>query len=119
MTLFEADSNPAASTGRDLLDFSSGLSLVRVFDGTSGKQQLGQLTDPRALADLVQGIMSAHVDQTTEQPHGDDDRWFLELTTPDGLTTGRALWRSTGELFRGIFLDAATMKLLETTAQPR
>ena len=111
-TLYEADNNPAATTGRDLLDVRSGLSSVRIFDGVSGSQQLGQVTDPAALADLAARIMSAHVDQMTQGAHADEDRWFLELTTADGLTTRRAFWRSTGELQRGIYLDPAAVALL-------
>ncbi|MEY2430303.1 MAG: hypothetical protein QOC92_28 [Acidimicrobiaceae bacterium] len=113
MTLFEADSNPTARTGGELFDYSSGLSRVRILDGISGTHLVRELTDPEALGDLARAIMSARVDQATEQPHRDDDRWFVELTTPDGLTTGRAFWRSTGELSRGVFLDTAAVHVLE------
>jgi hypothetical protein len=116
--LLHADTNPAARTGRDLLDFSSGLSSVRILDGYNGTQQLGQIIDPAALADLAARIMSARVDQTLQQQsHDSTARWFIEFTTPDGLTTRRAFWRSTGELLRGVFLDAAAVKRLEDAAK--
>jgi hypothetical protein len=116
MTVFEADDNPDATTGRDLFDFSAGLASVTILDGATETEQLGRITDPSVLADLAQKIMSAKVDHSTDTPHDDSDRWFLYLTTSDGLTVRRAFWRSNGELSRGILLDAQAASLLEGAA---
>ena len=118
MVAFEAHHNPKANVGRELLDLSSGLAHVRILDGVNGTDPVGELTDAMALADLAERIMAAKVDQAGTYPHEDPDRWFVELTTGDGLTTRRAFWRSTGELWRGILLDADAVSLLEGAARP-
>ena len=63
LVLYEADSNPSAKTGRDLLDIEGKVVGIALVSGKDGRTILGRITDRSRIDDLVRLVLSAPVDQ--------------------------------------------------------
>jgi hypothetical protein len=98
VVIYEADTNPRASTGADLLDLTGKVDYITVRDSTG---QEATIRDAAVLTRLVSLILQAPVDQSVQPPrNGAQD--FVTIHFLDGTQTARAFWPSTGELSRGI-----------------
>jgi hypothetical protein len=98
IVIYEADTNPRATTGADLLDLTGKVDYITVRDSTG---QEATIRDAAVLTRLVSLILQAPVDQSIEPPpNGPQD--FVTIHFVDGTQTARAFWPSTGELSRGI-----------------
>src|SRR5438105_5189369 len=64
LVLYEADTNPAARTGRDLLDIEGKVVGIALVSGKDGRAFLGRITDRSRIDDLVRLVLSAPVDQS-------------------------------------------------------
>lgn len=101
ITLYEADTNPHASKGGDLLDIGGKVRSIGIVSAQDGETELGAIKDPKRVAALVTLILQAPVDQSRQ---GGDMRYFITFHLVDGTVTTRAYWPDTGELLRGILL---------------
>src|SRR2546423_6641125 len=63
LVLYEADSNPAAKTGRDLLDIEGRVVGIALVSGKDGRTILGRITDRTRIDELVRLVLSGPVDQ--------------------------------------------------------
>src|SRR5438093_4274468 len=63
LVLYEADTNPAARTGRDLLDIEGKVVGIALVSGKDGRTILGRITDRTRIDDLVRLVLSGPVDQ--------------------------------------------------------
>jgi hypothetical protein len=96
--IYDADTNPRASTGADLLDLTDKVDHITVRDSTG---QEATIRDAATLTRLVSLILQAPVDQSVQPPpNGAQD--FVTIHFLDGTQTARAFWPSTGLLSRGI-----------------
>lgn len=104
LTFYEADTNPHARTGADLLDIGGKVSFIYVNSQQTVATQLGSITDPRQVDALVAMVLAARVDQRYQE-HG-SPTYFVVFHLDDGTAVTRAYWLTSGELARGILLPA-------------
>lgn len=98
VVIYEADTNPRASIGADLLDLTGKVDYIAVRDSTG---QEATIRDAAVLTRLVSLMLQAPVDQSVQPPpNGPQD--FVTIHFLDGTQTVRAFWPSTGVLSRGI-----------------
>lgn len=101
LVLFEADTNPAARFGRDVMDLRGKVASVRLDRDDRQLTHLATIRRRKEVVQLVRWILRAPVDQSVS-PVG--QRYFIELRFRDGTTSVRAYWPRTNELARGILL---------------
>jgi hypothetical protein len=127
LVLYEADSNPAAKTGRDLLDIEGRVIGIALVSGKDGRTILGRITDRPRVDDLVRLVLSAPVDQNPPQVSA-APRTLPTPTTPirvrnygvfvafelaDGTATRRSYDIANGVLHRGILVAGAFRSAVE------
>ncbi len=103
--LFEADTNPNAKTGEDLLDIRGKVSAIDILDAKDQMKVLGTIDDERAVEAFVETVLESPVDQGMRDREG--PRFFLAFRLADGTSVRRTLWLESGELSRGIMTDPA------------
>jgi len=102
--LYEADTNPQARRGGDLLDIGGKVQYIGIVSDQDGVTELGAIKDPERVTALVTMVLQATVDQNRQ---GDGRRYFITFHLVDGTVVTRAYWLGTGELARGILLPKA------------
>ena len=100
VTLFEADTNPAAKVGADLLDIRGKVRSIGINDPEDGRTELASIGDPGTVQELVEMVLAAPVDQNRRDHDG--ERYFIAFHLEDGTAVTRAFWLGSGELSRGI-----------------
>ena len=103
LTLYEADTNPHAKTGGDLLDIGSKVTAIDVLNDDGEMTVLGTMVDETAIERFVDSVLEAPVDQRSRDHDG--PRYFLGIRLADGTSVVRSFWLETGELSRGIMTD--------------
>lgn len=111
LTLYEADTNPHARSGADLLDISGKVQYIGIASAQDGVTELGAIKDPKQVAALVTLVLQAPVDQN-RQPG--NTQYFIAFHLADDTVVTRAYWLDTGELARGILLPKAFGQAIET-----
>ena len=128
LVLYEADGNPAARTGRDLLDIEGKVVGIALLSGKEGLTILGRITERSRIDELVRLVLSAPVDQNPAQPAA-TPRTPLPIPTPaiqirnygfyvvfelsDGTATRRNYDIASGVLHRGILVAGAFRSAVE------
>ena len=123
VALYEADSNPAAKTGRDLLDIDGKVVGIALVSGKDGRTILGRITERARIDDLVRLVLSAPVNQNPPPQSPTPPRTPLPMPTPtfaepdygfavafqlaDGSATQRRYDMEGGVLHRGIHVAGA------------
>ena len=101
--LYEADTNPSAKTGQDLLDIQGKVRAINILSEDDGETVLGAIGEEQAVERLVFVILESPVDQGNLDHEG--PRYFLGIRLADGTKVVRSFWLETGELSRGIMTD--------------
>lgn len=112
LTLYEADTNPHARKGGDLLDIGGKVRYIGIVSEQDGVTELGAIKDPKQVAALVTIVLQAAVDQSRQ---GGNRHYFIAFHLADGTVMTRAYWLDTGELARGILLPKAFGLAIEAT----
>lgn len=113
VTLFEADTNPLARTGGDLLDIQGKVVAVDILSEEDAETVLGTIGEKQAVEQLVSVILESPVDQGNQDLEG--PRYFLGFRLVDGTQVVRAFWLESGELSRGIMTDpVVTLSVWQT-----
>jgi hypothetical protein len=104
--LFEANTNPQARAGRDLLDIAGKVQYIGVNSEIDGLTELAAIHEPQLVTRLVAMVLDAPVNQ---QPHEmptpeEEERYFIAFHLKDGTAVIRSHWLNNGELSRGIML---------------
>jgi hypothetical protein len=105
IALYEADTNPHAQTGADLLDLAGKVIRIGVNSEQDGTTELGTIDDRAQVAALVQLVLDAPVDPG--QSLMDGTGYFVVFYLQDGTAVKRSYWPQTGEMVRGIHLPKA------------
>jgi hypothetical protein len=113
--LFEADTNPGARVGRDLLDLEGKVRRISINSRADGTTELGVITDPRQVAGMVRMLLAGPVDQRI-QPAGEQPVWLLALRLRDGTATVRAYDPAQRRVERGILVPRRFGELVEAAA---
>ena len=104
-TLYEADTNPHAKKGSDLLDLEGKVRYIGIVSDQDGITELGAIKNLEQVKALVTLVSKASVNQN--QQGGGNRRYFIAFYLADGTVVTRAYWLDTGELARGILLPKA------------
>ena len=122
LVLYEADSNPAAKTGRDLLDIEGKVVGIALVSGKDGRTVLGRIADRSQVDELVRLVLSAPVDQNppfqsssprtpvptpTPSIQAPDYGFSVAFQLADGTATQRSYDIASGVLHRGISVAGA------------
>ena len=104
VTLFEADTNPLATTGEDLLDIRGKVTAIDILSEEDAKTVLGTIDGERPVERFAELVLESPVDQ--EWWDHDGPRYFLGFWLADGTSVVRSFWLESGELSRGIKTDS-------------
>ncbi len=104
--LFEADTNPHAKTGADLLDIGAKVQSIAVTDDTSGGAPVATLADTHLVTTLVSLLLAAPVDQS-RQSADSGARYVLAFHLADGTQVSRVYLPDAHEVGRGIIVSDA------------
>jgi hypothetical protein len=109
LVLYEADSNPAARRGADLLDIEGKVKSIALLDQKTGRTAVSRLTDRSRVDSLVRIIANASIDPNYPSPQstGPVDYAHLAFELDDGTATVRAYDRIRGVVWRGIQVGPA------------
>ena len=102
-TLYEADTNPFAKTGGDLLDIRGKVTAIDILNDDDAMAVAGTIDDEQAVEGFVETVLEAPVNQSSRDHDG--PRYFLGFRLADGTSVVRSFWLETGELSRGIMTD--------------
>lgn len=105
LVLFEADTNPSAKKGSDLLDIAGKVLSIGVNSEQDGKTEIVAITNLKQVAALVALVLTAPVDQN--RPPQDEPQYFIAFHLSDGTTVTRQYGLHTRELSRGILMPKA------------
>lgn len=105
LTLYEADTNPRAHKGADLLDIGGKVSSIGVNSEQDGVTELGAIKDKTQVATLVSTVLQAPVDQS--RLGQGEIRYFIAFHLLDGTVVLRAYWPQSGVMQRGLLLPPA------------
>ena len=108
--LYEADTNPSAKTGQDLLDIRGKVRAIDILSRKDRETVLSTINEGHAVERLVGMILESPVDQGSRDHDG--PRYRLGIRLADGTSVVRAFWLETGELSRGIMTDPVATLLI-------
>ena len=103
VTLFDADTNPLAKTGEDLLDIRGKIAAVDVLSEEDARTVFGTIDEESQVKRFVEMVLQSPVDQAHRDHEG--PRYFLGFRLADGTSVVRSFWLESGELSRGIMTD--------------
>ena len=98
--LYEADTNPSAETGQDLLDIRGKVRAIDILGYDDALTVLGAIDEGRMVQRFIEMVLESPVDQESLDREG--PRYFLALRLADGTSVLRTYRLETGELSRGI-----------------
>ena len=113
LVLYEADTNPQAKRGSDLLDLAGKVESVRINSAADGITELTSITDKQQIEELVEMILQAPVD-SSQSTVGEQEYLIIVFHLTDGTTVARTYFPDTGELHRGIMLPHAFADRIKT-----
>jgi hypothetical protein len=105
LVLYEADSNPAAKTGADLLDIEGRVASIALLSPKDGLTVIGRISDPARVAQLVGLVVTGPVG--TSHPPSSGPPAFVAFELMDGTATTRAYFVDTSTLSREIKVGQA------------
>ena len=114
-TLYEADTNPLARTGEDLLDIRGKVTAIDILNDDNEMSILGTMDDKKAVERFVDMVLEAPVSHSSRDRDG--PRYFLGIRLADGTSVIRAFWLETGELSRGIMTDPEAATIVSDALQ--
>jgi hypothetical protein len=115
LVIFEADTNPRARAGRDLLDLDGKVRRISINSRADGTTELGAITDPRQVAGMDRMLLAGPVDQRV-QPTGEQPARLLAFHLLDGTATVRAYDPGDRRVQRGILVPQRFGELIEAAA---
>jgi hypothetical protein len=117
ITLYEADSNPSAKHGSDLLDLRDKVTAIGINSVEDGTTEVGRINDAQQIAALIELVLAAPVNQSQPLVAGDGQSYFIVFYFKDGTATKRMYHLDSGELSRGIVLPPEFRTAIEAAAK--
>ena len=108
--LYEADTNPRATVGGDLLDIGGRVRVITVTEDTQAAHTVATISDSLQVRTLVTLLLSAPVNQ--QHDSGDGPRYFLTFALNDGTQVARVYMPEGHEVGRGIIVPPAFVSML-------
>jgi hypothetical protein len=115
LVLYEADSNPAALHGSDLLDIAGRVKSIALLDEKSGRSPASRLTDATGVRYVVGLIATASIDHGYRPSSTGSEADFVQLAfeLTDGTISVRAYDRLAGVLGYGIRVGPALSAIVD------
>src|SRR5258708_22636495 len=117
LTFYEANSNPKAKTGADLLDIGGKGRSIDVNSEYDGKTQLATISDPAQVARLVALVLAAPVDQQRQESAAAS--YFIAFHLIHGTAVARNYWAGSGQIVPGILTPPDFRAAVEQAVQRR
>ena len=114
-TLYEADTNPSAKTGGDLLDIRGKVAAIDILEDDDENTLLATIDDGSTVARFIDMVLEAPVNQNGRDRRG--PRYFLRLRLADGTSVVRVFRPETRELSRGIMTDPEAATIVSDALQ--
>ena len=111
-TLFEADTNPAAKIGEDLLDIRGKVTAIDILSPKDARTVLGTIDDERVVERFVETVLGSPVDQ--ESRDRGRPPYSVGFRLADGTSVVRSFWLESGELWRGIMTDPIVASMVSS-----
>jgi hypothetical protein len=115
LVIFEADTNPRARAGRDLLDLEGKVRRISINSRADGTTELGAITDPKQVAAMVRMLLAGPVDQRI-QLAGEQPVRLLAFHLLDGTATVRAYGPADRRVQPGILVPRRFGELVDAAA---
>jgi len=115
--IYEADTNPKAKTGADLLDIGDKVDYIGINSVDDGTTEIASIKNSNEIASFVDMVLKAPVDQN--QQNMNNASYFISFHLKDGSTVNRAYWPDSGELSRGILLPSDFRVVLENALKKK
>ncbi len=112
MILYEADTNPSAKKGADLLDISRKVEYIGINSAIDGTAELASIREEGQVSQLVEMILEAPVDQTFRSHEG--RQYFIAFYLNDGTVVKRSYHIGSGNLSRGIMLPDEFGRIIDS-----
>jgi hypothetical protein len=112
LVIFEADTNPRARVGRDLLDLEGKVRRISVNSRADGTTELAAITDPGQVAGMVGMLLAGPVDQRG-QPAGEQPVRLLAFHLLDGTAMVRIYDPGNRRVERGILVPRRFGELVQ------
>ena len=103
LTIYEADTNPRARAGEDLLAIRDKVTAIDVLSEEDSITVFATIAERKRVDYLVGLVLASPVDQGNRDHEG--ARYFLAFRLTDGTSVVRSFWLESGELWRGIITD--------------
>ena len=103
VALLEADTNPLAKSGEDLLDIRGKATTIDILSEEDGTTVLSTFDEEHDVERMVKTVLASPVDQLNLDHEG--ARYFLGFRLDDGTSVVRPFWLESGEIGRGIMTD--------------
>ena len=115
LVLYEAETNPAAVRGGDVLDIEGKVMSIALLDEKTGRTAASRLTDGVRVRDLVGMIVRASIDQTYRPSSSGTEADFVQLAFElhDGTISVQGYDRIAGVLGRGIRTGPALTRVVD------
>jgi len=119
LVLYDADTNPAARRGADLMDIEGKVKSIALLDQKTGRTPVSRLTDRSRVDGLVRIIAGANIDPNYPAPQsiGPVDYVQLAFELDDGTVSVRSYDRTNGVLWRGIHVGTAFTAAVDELAR--
>ena len=114
-TLYEADTNPNAKTGEDLLDIRGKVTAIDILNDDDEMTVLATIEEEPIIEHFVKMVLEAPVNQGCRDHDG--PRYFLGIRLADGTSVVRAFWMDTGNLARGIMTGPGAATIVSNALQ--
>lgn len=108
--IFEADTNPLAETGEDLIDIRGKVTSIDILSEEDASTVLATIDEERAVGNFVEAVLGSPVHQ--ERLGGKGERLFLGFRLADGTSVVRAFWLESGQLQPAIMTDPTVTLLV-------
>lgn len=99
--VYEADTNAAATRGRDLLDIAGNVRSIEIRGGADSQTTLALIDSPDQVSRLVELVLESPVEESTVS---NTRSYLVAFQLIDGSEVVRRHWPDSGELQRGMFL---------------
>lgn len=100
--IYEAESNPRAVKGADLLDLVSKVDYISINSEVDGTTVLATINDPLIVQEMVK--MTLEADLKGDSSHVQGSRYFIAFHLLDGTLVTRSYWIDQGLLWPTILL---------------
>jgi hypothetical protein len=114
MRLYEADTNPHARKGADLLDIGGKVEYIGINSPIDGETELASIREESLVSSLVEMVLDAPVDQTVRSTGG--RQLFIAFYLSDGTVANRSFRPDDRLLSRGIMVPDEFSEIVESTA---